>query len=301
MMGAVLAAISGWPAAIRAGMWMTGAMVSFTCMAISGRALADRLDTFEIMTYRSIIGIVIVLVVAKYAGTMGQITTRRMGLHIIRNLFHFTGQNLWFFAVIYVPLSQLFVFEFSTPLWVAAFAPLFLAERLTLTRFAAAAVGFVGILVVVRPDFSALPPEIIAAALCAVGFAGATIATKLLTRTETVTCILFWLVMWQALFGLVMAGYDGQMAFPSGAEWGWVSLIGVCGLCAHFCITSALQLAPATVVTPFEFLRLPMVSVVGVWLYNEGLEWQVFAGALVVLWANWLNIRAETSAKPKLR
>ncbi|EHI48978.1 EamA-like transporter family [SAR116 cluster alpha proteobacterium HIMB100] len=301
MMGAVLAAISGWPAAIRAGMWMTGAMVSFTCMAISGRALADRLDTFEIMTYRSIIGIVIVLVVAKCAGTMGQITTRRMGLHIIRNLFHFTGQNLWFFAVIYVPLSQLFVFEFSTPLWVAAFAPLFLAERLTLTRFAAAAVGFVGILVVVRPDFSALPPEIIAAALCAVGFAGATIATKLLTRTETVTCILFWLVMWQALFGLVMAGYDGQMAFPSGAEWGWVSLIGVCGLCAHFCITSALQLAPATVVTPFEFLRLPMVSVVGVWLYNEGLEWQVFAGALVVLWANWLNIRAETSAKPKLR
>ena len=64
-----------------------------------------------------------------------------------------------------------------------------------------------------------------------------------------------------------------------------------------FCITSALQLAPATVVTPFEFLRLPMVSVVGVWLYNEGLEWQVFVGALVVLWANWLNIRAETKAK----
>ena len=296
-MSAALAMITRWPAAVRAGIWMTGAMVSFTLMAISGRALADRLDTFEIMTYRSLIGIVIVLVVANYAGTMGQITTRRMRLHIIRNLFHFAGQNLWFFAVIYVPLSQLFVFEFSTPLWVAAFAPLFLAERLTLTRFAAAAVGFIGILVVVRPDFSALPPELIAAALCAVGFAGATVATKLLTRTETVTCILFWLVVLQALFGLVMAGYDGQMDIPRGGEWGWVSLIGICGLCAHFCITSALQLAPATVVTPFEFLRLPMVSVVGVWLYNEGLEWQVFVGALVVLWANWLNIRAETKAK----
>ena len=291
--------LTALPAAVRAGMWMTGAMVSFTLMAISGRALADRLDTFEIMAYRSLIGIVIVLVVANYAGNLGQITTRRMGLHIIRNLFHFAGQNLWFFAVIYVPLSQLFVFEFSTPLWVAAFAPLILAERLTLTRFAAAAIGFIGILVVVRPDFSALPPEIIAAALCAVGFAGATIATKLLVRTETVTCILFWLVVWQALFGLVMAGYDGNMDIPRGGEWGWVSLIGICGLCAHFCITSALQLAPATVVTPFEFLRLPMVSVVGVWLYNEGLEWQVFVGALVVLWANWLNIRAETKAQTK--
>ena len=77
-MSAALAMITRWPAAVRAGIWMTGAMVSFTLMAISGRALADRLDTFEIMTYRSLIGIVIVLVVANYAGTMGQITTRRM-------------------------------------------------------------------------------------------------------------------------------------------------------------------------------------------------------------------------------
>ena len=284
------------PAPLRAGIWMTGAMLSFTLMAISGRSLADKLDTFEIMTYRSLIGIVIVLAVAFYAGTWRQFSTQRLGLHLVRNLFHFAGQNLWFFALIYVPLSQMFVFEFSSPLWVAIFAPLILSERLTLTRFFAATIGFFGILVVVRPDFSNLPPELIAAALCAIGFAGATITTKLLTRTETITCILFWLVALQAMFGFIMAGYDGQIDVPQGTEWGWLSLIGVCGLCAHFCITSALQLAPATVVTPFEFLRLPMVSVVGVWLYSEGLEWQVFVGALVVLGANWMNIRAETSA-----
>lgn len=282
------------PASLRAGIWMTGAMLSFTLMAISGRSLADKLDTFEIMTYRSLIGIVIVLAVAYYAGTWRQFSTQRLGLHLVRNLFHFAGQNLWFFALIYVPLSQMFVFEFSSPLWVAIFAPLILSERLTLTRFFAATIGFFGILVVVRPDFSNLPPELIAAALCAIGFAGATITTKLLTRTETITCILFWLVALQAMFGFIMAGYDGQIDVPQGTEWGWLTLIGVCGLCAHFCITSALQLAPATVVTPFEFLRLPMVSIVGVWLYSEGLEWQVFVGALVVLGANWMNIRAET-------
>ena len=282
------------PASLRAGIWMTGAMLSFTLMAISGRSLADKLDTFEIMTYRSLIGIVIVLAVAFYAGTWRQFSTQRLGLHLVRNLFHFAGQNLWFFALIYVPLSQMFVFEFSSPLWVAIFAPLILSERLTLTRFFAATIGFFGILVVVRPDFSNLPPELIAAALCAIGFAGATVTTKLLTRTETITCILFWLVALQAMFGFIMAGYDGQIDVPQGTEWGWLTLIGVCGLCAHFCITSALQLAPATVVTPFEFLRLPMVSIVGVWLYSEGLEWQVFVGALVVLGANWMNIRAET-------
>ena len=82
---------------------MTGAMLSFTLMAISGRSLADKLDTFEIMTYRSLIGIVIVLADAFYAGTWRQFSTQRLGLHLVRNLFHFAGQNLWFFA--FRPLS----------------------------------------------------------------------------------------------------------------------------------------------------------------------------------------------------
>ena len=281
---------------IKAGFWMLGAMISFTLMAISGRSLADKLDTFEIMTYRSFIGIAIVLLFAYRAGTLGEVRTRYLKLHIIRNIFHFSGQNLWFFAILYVPLSQMFVFEFSTPLWVAVCAPLVLGERLTLSRFMAAAIGFFGILVVARPDFSDVNPAIIAAALCAVGFAGATLATKILTRTETITAILFWLTVLQAVFGVICAGYDGVMDFPRGSEWLWVVIIGICGLCAHFCITTALQLAPATIVTPFEFLRLPLITFVGVVLYGEQLEWLVFLGAFIVLLANIMNIRAETRA-----
>ncbi|CAI8302260.1 MAG: Riboflavin transporter [Rhodospirillaceae bacterium] len=281
---------------IKAGFWMLGAMISFTLMAISGRSLADKLDTFEIMTYRSFIGIAIVLLFAYRAGTLGEVRTRYLKLHIIRNIFHFSGQNLWFFAILYVPLSQMFVFEFSTPLWVAVCAPLVLGERLTLSRFMAAAIGFFGILVVARPDFSDVNPAIIAAALCAVGFAGATLATKILTRTETITAILFWLTVLQAVFGVICAGYDGVMDVPRGSEWLWVVIIGICGLCAHFCITTALQLAPATIVTPFEFLRLPLITFVGVVLYGEQLEWLVFLGAFIVLLANIMNIRAETRA-----
>jgi drug/metabolite transporter (DMT)-like permease len=282
---------------IKAGFWMLGAMISFTLMAISGRSLADKLDTFEIMTYRSFIGIAIVLLIAYRAGTLGEVRTRYLKLHIIRNIFHFSGQNLWFFAILYVPLSQMFVFEFSTPLWVAVCAPLVLGERLTPIRFMAAAMGFFGILVVARPDFSDINPAIIAAALCAVGFAGATLATKILTRTETITAILFWLTVLQAVFGVICAGYDGVMDIPRGSEWLWVFIIGVCGLCAHFCITTALQLAPATIVTPFEFLRLPLITFVGVVLYGEKLEWLVFLGAFIVLLANIMNIRAETRAQ----
>lgn len=280
----------------RAAIFMIGAMISFTLMAICGRALEGRLDTFEIMAYRSILGIAVVLVIAKYANTLSQISLRSMRLHILRNLFHFTGQNLWFYAILYIPLSQLFAFEFSTPLWVAVIAPFILQERLTGTRLLAAALGFIGILIVARPDFSSVNIAVIAAACCAFGFAGATICTKLLTRTETTTSILFWLTILQAIFGLICAGMDGEMTLPVGDELIYVTIIGLCGLMAHFCITSALHAAPATVVMPLEFLRLPLVTVVGFLLYNEQLEWAVFAGAGIVLFANILNLRAEARA-----
>ncbi|MCP5086368.1 MAG: DMT family transporter [Rhodobacteraceae bacterium] len=278
---------------------MVGAMVSFSAMAVAGRELAGTLDTFEIMMYRSTVGLMIVLVIAYKARALPQVTFNRFGLHAVRNLLHFFGQNLWFYAVIYVPLSQLFAFEFTNPLWVAVLAPLFLGEKMTRVRIFSFILGFVGILIVARPEISALSPATVAAALCAVGFAGAVITTKLLARTETTTCILFWLVSMQGVFGLVCAGFDGDIAIPDGVGTFWVTLVGVCGLLAHFCITSALKLAPATVVAPMEFLRLPLIAVVGWLLYSEALEVVVFVGAALVFGANYLNIRSEQNAGKK--
>ena len=282
---------------IKAAVWMIGAMVSFTLMAIAGRSLAGHLDTFEIMMYRSFIGIFIVLFFGYFLKTLGEINLDKIRLHFVRNLMHFTGQNLWFYAVIFVPLSQMFAFEFSTPVWVAVMAPFFLSEKLTFSRILAASTGFLGILIVARPDFNQLGLPLIAAASCAIFFASTSVATKLLTREQSVTCILFWLVVIQAIFGLITAGFDGDIAYPSGENVFWVVLVGICGLMAHLSITKALTLAPAIVVMPLEFLRLPLISVVGFFLYNEGFEWQVWVGVLVILGANAINIRKEMKSK----
>ena len=80
-------------------------MVSFSVMAVAGRELAPDLNTLQIMFFRSLIGLVIVLVVAGAAGTLTQIKTDRLGLHSLRNAAHFSGQNLWFLAVAYIPFS----------------------------------------------------------------------------------------------------------------------------------------------------------------------------------------------------
>ena len=136
---------------LKAALWMIGAIVSFSSMAIAGRAISDSLDTFEIMMYRSFVGLIIVVIIAGYAGTLSQITRDRLGLHFMRNLAHFTGQNLWFVALPLIPLAQVFALEFTTPIWVLALSPLLLGERLTTVRVLSSLIGFVGILIVARP------------------------------------------------------------------------------------------------------------------------------------------------------
>ncbi len=278
----------------KAALWMTGAIASFSSMAIGGRALSLDLDTFEIMFYRSLIGFLIVLTLASATGAIRQVNTRNMGLHAARNICHFTGQNLWFFAIGLIPLAQVFALEFTSPLWVILLSPIVLGERLTRSRAIAAALGFVGILIVTRPSPDTLSPGLISAALCAIGFAGSAVFTRRLTRTETITCIMFWLTGMQTLFGLICAGFDGDIALPAVTSWPWVAMISVAGLVAHFCLTKALSLAPASVVMPIDFVRLPAIALIGMSFYAEPLDLYVILGAVIIFGANYYNILRET-------
>lgn len=278
---------------------MVGAITAFTSMAVAGRAALTNLDTFEIMLYRSLVGASIVVLVAWRMNTLREIGTSRLGLHIARNAAHFTGQNLWFFAIGFIPLAQVFALEFTTPIWVILLSPLLLGEKITKIGLLAAALGFVGILIVARPDPSALSAPLIAAALCAVAFALTAIATRKLTQTETITCILFFLTTIQAGFGLVFAGMDGDIALPSPETLPWVIIIGIAGLTAHFCLTKALSIAPASIVMPIDFARLPVIAVVGIILYDEPVDALIFLGGGLIFVANYLNISFGQSKPAK--
>lgn len=277
-----------------AAAWMLGAIVSFTSMAIAGREIAVELDTFEIMMYRSFIGIALVLIVSTLAGTRHQINRQQFGTHLIRNVSHFTGQNFWFYSITVLPLTQVFALEFTMPIWAMFFAIFVLGESLTKMRVFTAVIGFLGILIVTRPWLHGLSFGIITAALAAIGFAGSAVFTRKLTRTQSITCILFWLTVLQAVFGVVCATYDGDVAFPTAKFIPWLLLISFAGLIAHFCLTKALSLAPAAVVMPIDFARLPVVALIGVLLYNEPIEVVVIIGAVVIFAANYANILVET-------
>ena len=280
---------------------MLGAIASFSAMAVAGREVSFALDTFEIMLFRSVVGLIIVAFAATTLGKWHQINRKQVSLHFARNIMHFIGQNLWFYAVTVIPLAQVFALEFTSPIWVILLSPLLLGERITLIRATAALMGFVGVLVVTRPDVSGINTGVIMAASSAIFFAFTIIFTKQLTRTQSITCILFYLTVLQLGFGLISAGYDGDIALPNEETLPWLVLIGVAGLLAHFCITNALAIAPATVVVPIDFVRLPVIAIIGMLLYGEALNLWVLLGAGIIFAGNYLNIWSETRSAAILK
>ena len=281
---------------LRAFVWMWGAIASFSLMAVAGREAQAVLHSFELMAWRSGIGLIVVAgVVAWSARGFAQVRTRHPGLHLQRNLLHFMGQNAWFYGLTMIPLAQLFALEFTSPIWVALLASVFLGEALTRRRLLAVGLGFVGLLIVARPGLEPLNMGHAAALLAAFGFACNTIWTKRIMAHDSVLCVLFWMCGLQMLFGLAMSVPLG-MTWPPAEIWPWVVLTALTGLSAHYSLTSALRLAPAGIVAPMEFLRLPMIAVVGALFYGEALVIWVLVGALVILAGNLINLTAPRPA-----
>jgi drug/metabolite transporter (DMT)-like permease len=277
---------------------MGGAITSFSAMAISVRELQGAHDTFEIMAARSAVGLLIVAAVALATGRLKDVRTNRLGGHVLRNAIHFTGQNLWILAVTLIPLAQVFALEFTAPVWVLVLSPLLLGEKITRPRLVAAVLGFVGILIVARPNVQTLNVGVAAAAASAICFALTNITTKVLTRHEGIVSILFWLTLMQLVLGCVLALWDGVVRWPTAASLPWLVAIGVTGLAAHMCLTSALRLASASFVMPIDFIRLPVIAVAGMVLYGESVDAAVLVGAAVIFAGNYINVWSETRRLP---
>ena len=278
-------------ATLHASLWMIGSIVSFSLMAVAGREVSGVHDTFEIMFFRSCVGVALVVGWLMTTGQLARARTGQPGLHLLRNVGHFTGQNLWFLAITMAPLAQVFALEFTSPIWVLLLAPALLGERVRRVQVLVALIGFAGVLLVARPWSGTPSPGLAWAALAAVAFAVTNLLTRRLTRTDAVATILFWLTGTQLVMGLLCAGIDGRIAAPTATTLPWLAAIGVAGLAAHLCLTRALSLAPASTIMPVDFVRLPLIAALGAILYGEAIHPAVLVGGAVIAGAAWANLR----------
>lgn len=273
---------------------MSGALASFMAMAIGGRELSAELRPFEILFFRSLIGIAVIALLMRRSGGWRQLRTPRFHLHLLRNTAHFAGQYGWFYGIAFLPLAEVFAIEFTVPAWTAVLAAMFLSERLGPARYAAVGLGVAGTLVILQPGVAALHPAAAAVLMGAVAYAISHTVTKRLAGIDTPLAILFYMTAIQLPLGFVPA--LTHWVTPSAAMWPWLAVVGVTALTAHYCMVRALALADVTVVVPMDFLRLPLIALVGLVFYGERLAWPVLAGAALILIGNFINIRAERRA-----
>ena len=273
--------------------WMSGTLGAFIIAALSVRALSHSLNAFEMMTVRSFGGLVILLAMGLASpALLRSIRWRRMRLQFCRNAAHFGSQICWTVGIMVLPFATVFALEFIIPAWVTLLAVLFLGERMTATRAGALAICFLGVLVILRPGHEAFQPVALLMVLGALLFAIAAVITKKLIVTEATFSIMFWMNLMQLPMNfagsdpLFLLRLDATMALP---------LLGVAvgGLAIHYCLTNAFRYGDAMVVIPMDFLRVPLIAVVGWMFYGEHLDVFVFAGAGLIIAGVLWNVRGE--------
>ncbi len=278
---------------------MTGALFSFSISAIAIRALSQHgLSVFEILSVRSGTGIVTLLVLVGLRRDLrAVIAPRWMAMHLWRNSTHFVGQYLWALAVTILPLATVFALEFTTPMWVALLAVPLLGEHLSVARVGSVVLGILGVLVIVRPGLASFQPSAFIVLFAALAFSISLIATKQLTTHVSTFAIIFWMNAMQ--LPMALAGSDPLFVL----RLGWDALppfvaLGVVGLTSHYCLTQAFRSGDASVVVPLDFLRIPLIALVGWAVYGEALDGFVFAGAGLIIGGVLWNLHAESRRRP---
>ena len=262
---------------------MTGALISFSVSALAIRALGQQLNTFEILSIRSGCGLFVLLaLVVAHPALRRELAPRYIGFHLARNTTHFVGQFSWALAVTLLPFATVFALEFTTPAWVALLAALILGERMTKSRAGSVVLGFFGVLVIVRPGLASFQPTALLVLFAAFTFAISLIVTKQLTNRVST-------------FVVAATGGPSLFIFRLGTDLLIPTLaLGAVGLTSHYCLTQAFRSGDATVVVPLDFLRIPLIALVGWMFYGETLDGFVFAGAGLIICGVLWNLFAES-------
>ncbi|HUT48306.1 MAG TPA: DMT family transporter [Alphaproteobacteria bacterium] len=278
-------------AVITAALWMGGALASFSGMAVAARELSADMSTFEILFFRSFVGLLILLPIFLRNRGAG-LRSHRPSLQVVRNSIHFSAQYGWVAAVAVLPLAEAFALEFTMPIWATLLAVFALNERMTTPRYIAVIGGFAGVLVILRPGFAAFNPAVLYMLVAALGFATSVIITKVLIRKDSPLTIIFYMSAVQLPLGLVPALFDWTP--PTLTHLPWLVVVGVGGLTAHFTLARALNLADATIVLPMDFLRVPLIALIGAAFYAERLVIWVIVGAAIIFGANYYMVWRES-------
>lgn len=274
------AAGAALPLPVQGILWMIAATVVLSVMVILVRTATQAMHPFEAAFLRNLFGFAFMLPWLARTG-LGGMRTQKLRLHMTRAATGLFAMLCWFSALALMPLAEAVALGFTTPLFATIGAALFLGEIVRRRRWSATIVGFVGVIVILRPGADMITAPAVIVLLSAAAAAGSALQVKILARTESSSAIVTYMTLFMTPMSLLPALF--VWTWPSWEMWALMAAIGALGTVGHLCFARALAVAETSAVVPFEYIRLPLVAAAGYFLFGETVDAWTWAGATIII------------------
>ena len=271
-------------------LWMLVSAFCFAMMTIFIRPASEFMHPLQVLFFRNCIGLAVLLPWLVKTGPMALKTTK-LHLHGARAALIYVSMATWFYVVPKVVLVDAVSISFTAPFFATAMAAFFLGEIVRWRRWTAIAAGFVGALLILKPGFAEVNPLLLLVFLNSLTWSGAVILIKVLSRTDSAPAIV-------AYMFLILTPVSFPAAYANWQDPPWeavpfVLAVGLAGAGGHYCATRAVALASTSLVMPIEYLRLPLLGLIGFFFYSEVPDALTLAGAAVIVAASLYIGRRE--------
>src|SRR5262249_26003295 len=235
----------------RGALWMTASGAGFSVMAVGIKLLGHRLENFQIGFFRVVIGFLAILPFVA-GNRLGALRTRHAGVHFVRAVFGLVAMYCSYYAIARMPLADYTGLSFTKPLFATLLAIVILGETVRWRRWTATFVGFLGVLVMVRPGAGTIQPAALAALTDSFSIAFLVTLVKRLPATETPLTMLVYFGLFATVLSIGPAIYAWQ--WPTALEWLLLIGVGVLGALSQMFWIRAFRAGDASAVAPFDYL-----------------------------------------------
>lgn len=253
--------------------------IAFSIMHGLVRFVSEVLPPFQIAFFRNIFGLAF-LVPLLMRSRFAILRTKQIGLHALRGVINMAAMLMFFTALAISPIAKVTALGFTAPIFMAILAVLVLGERFRIYRWSAIFLGFVGMLIILRPGLVAIDTGALLVIGSAALWAVAMIIIKIQSRTESSLTIVAYMGIFLGVFSIAPAVWVWQ---PFGLQTlGFMVLIGLFGSIAQMAISESLKETDSTALMPFDFLKLIWTAIIGVWFFSEIPDIYTWIGATVI-------------------
>jgi len=277
-----------------------GAGIAYALIGIAFMSVLDTLAKFlgesygivQIVFFRNFFGLLFLLLVLRRSGGFAGLRTRNPLLHGLRAVFALLATFAFFIGLQFMPLAEAFTLAFVGPIFVTALSVPVLGEAVGRRRWSAVAVGFIGVVMILRPGMGTFRVEALLPLSAAFGYAMVMLLSRRLSREESAIGILFW----TAVVGIIVTALalPADWTMPSGRDWALFILLGAAGSLTMYFMTLAYRHAPAAVIAPFDYTILLWGLLLGWLIWHELPDPGIWPGAAVLVGFGRYIIHRET-------